>query len=88
VSTPHIPENVKTRVREAAQDRCGYCQSLQKYVLGVLEVEHIIPKAFGGNDNEESLWLSCRLCNSCKGIQIRATDLISDQSVRLFNPRT
>lgn len=88
MSTPYIPENVKTRVREAAKNRCGYCQSLQKYVLGVLEIEHIIPKASGGNDNEENLWLSCRLCNSYKGIQTKATDPISDQTVQLFNPRT
>jgi hypothetical protein len=88
VSTPYIPENVKTRVREAAKNQCGYCQSLQKYVLGVLEIEHIIPKASGGNDNQENLWLSCRLCNSCKGIQTKATDPVSDQTVQLFNPRT
>jgi HNH endonuclease len=88
VSTPYIPENVKNRVRQAAQDRCGYCQSLQRYVLGVLEIEHIIPKASGGDDNEENLWLFCRLCNSYKGTQTRATDLIEDRSVQLFNPRT
>jgi HNH endonuclease len=88
VSTPYIPENIKTRVRNAAKDRCGYCQSLQKYVLGILEIEHIIPKASGGNDNEENLWLSCRLCNSYKGIQTRAIDPISDRPVQLFNPRT
>jgi HNH endonuclease len=88
VSTPYISENVKASVREAAQDRCGYCQSLQKYVLGILEIEHIIPKANGGSDNEENLWLSCRLCNSYKGIQTKATDPIGDRSVQLFNPRT
>jgi 5-methylcytosine-specific restriction endonuclease McrA len=81
VSTPYISENVKTRVREAAKNRCGYCRSLQKYVLGVLEIEYIIPKASGGNDNEENLWLSCRLCNSYKGVQTKATDPISDQTV-------
>lgn len=88
MSAPYISESVKTRVREAAQDRCGYCQSLQKYVLGVLEIEHIIPKASGGSDNEENLWLSCRLCNSYKGTQTKATDPISTQPVQLFNPRT
>jgi HNH endonuclease len=88
VSKYYIPENVKARVRDVAQDRCGYCQSLQKYVLGALEIEHIIPKASGGNDNEENLWLSCRLCNSYKGIQTKATDPISDRPVQLFNPRT
>lgn len=55
------------RVRAAAKDRCGYCLSLQKYVLGILEIEHIIPKAAGGSDDEENLWLACRLCNSYKG---------------------
>jgi HNH endonuclease len=59
-----------------------------KVCFDVLEIEHIIPKASGGNDNEENLWLSCRLCNSYKGTQTRATDPIKDRSVQLFNPRT
>jgi 5-methylcytosine-specific restriction endonuclease McrA len=59
----YISEALKAKVREAAKDRCGYCQSSQKYVLGILEIEHIIPKIAGGNDEEENLWLSCRLCN-------------------------
>ena len=47
-----ISEAVRARVRASAQDRCGYYQSLQKYVLGILEIEHIIPKAAGGSDEE------------------------------------
>jgi HNH endonuclease len=64
-----ISEEIRARVRASAQDRCGYCQSLQKYVLGILEIEHIIPKAAGGSEEEENLWLACRLCNSYKGVQ-------------------
>jgi HNH endonuclease len=84
----YISEVIKTRVREAARNRCGYCQSLQKYVLGILEIEHIIPTAAGGSDDEDNLWLSCRLCNGYKGMQTSVVDPVSDKTISLFNPRT
>lgn len=87
MNSSRIPEEVRARVRTQAKDRCGYCRSLQKYVLGVLEIEHIIPKALGGADDEENLWLSCRLCNAFKGIQTHGRDPISNRKVKLFNPR-
>lgn len=82
-----IPEEVKARIRTQANNQCGYCLSLQKYVLGILEIEHIIPKALGGSDDEENLWLACRLCNSYKGIQTDAKDPVTNRKVKLFNPR-
>lgn len=82
-----ISEPVRARVRADAQNRCGYCLSLQKYVLGILEIEHIIPKAADGSDDESNLWLACRLCNSYKGAQTQAKDPITNRSVKLFNPR-
>lgn len=82
-----ISEKIRERVRLQANNQCGYCRSHQKYVLGVLEIEHIVPKAAGGSDNEENLWLACRLCNSYKGIQTRASDPLTDRKVKLFNPR-
>jgi 5-methylcytosine-specific restriction endonuclease McrA len=82
-----IPEAVRARVRTQANHQCGYCLSLQKYVLGVLEIEHIIPKAAGGTDDEENLWLACRLCNSYKGIQTQAEDPVTHRQAKLFNPR-
>jgi hypothetical protein len=83
-----ISEAVRLRVRVQAGDRCGYCRSLQKYVLGVLEIDHIISRAAGRSDDEENLWLACRLCNSYKGAQVYAKDPITNQQVQLFNPRT
>jgi HNH endonuclease len=56
-------------------------------VLGILEIEHIIPKAAGGSDEEENLWLACRLCNSYKGVKTQAKDPESEQNINLFNPR-
>lgn len=82
-----ISEEIRLRVRSSANHQCGYCRSLQKYVLGVLEIEHIIPKAAGGSDEEENLWLACRLCNSYKGVQTHAKDPVTNRNVRLFNPR-
>ncbi len=71
---PKIPDEVKVRVRTVAGNRCRYCLALQRYTLLVLEIEHIIPKAGGGTDDEENLWLACRLCNNAKGIQTHGYD--------------
>ena len=50
-----IPEDLRQRVREAANNQGGYCCSLQKYILGILEIDPIIPKAAGGSDDEDNL---------------------------------
>ncbi len=83
----NIPEEVRARVRAEAADRCGYCRSPQRLILGWLEIEHIIPKAAGGSDEEENLWLGCRLCNNYKGSQTEGLDPETGQRLRLFDPR-
>jgi hypothetical protein len=87
VSPPQISAIVRARVRAEARNRCGYCQSAQRYVLGVLEIDHIIPKARGGTDEEANLWLACRMCNGFKGAQRTARDPLHGRRVHLFNPR-
>ncbi|MEG4984946.1 HNH endonuclease signature motif containing protein [Microcoleus sp. BR0-C5] len=59
-----ISEQVKAIIRARDHNRCGYCRSLQMYVLGILEIDRIIPKAVGGTDDEENLWLAWSLCNN------------------------
>jgi len=79
---------LRQRIAGRARYRCGYCLT-QEIVSGVpLTVEHIIPKARGGQTSEENLWLSCRLCNESKGVLTEAVDLESRAAVPLFNPRT
>jgi hypothetical protein len=56
--------------------------------MGKLEIEHIIPHARGGSDDEANLWLSCSLCDRYKGSQTMGIDPINDVQVELFNPRT
>jgi hypothetical protein len=82
-----LTDEAREGVRTAAGNRCGYCLSPQRLVLGWLEIEHIIPKARGGTDVEQNLWLACRLCNNSKRTQIDAIDPRTGSRERLFNPR-
>jgi hypothetical protein len=83
-----ISAEVRARVRSAAGNRCGYCRSSQEYSTAVFEVEHLVPRAAGGSDEESNLWLACRMCNLFKGSQTHAVDPDTNHNVRLFNPRT
>jgi hypothetical protein len=53
--------------------------------LGPLEIDHIVPTAAGGT--EENLWLACRMCNGFKGTQTHALDPVTGRRTRLFDPR-
>ena len=88
MSPSEIPEARRQRVREAVGDRCGYRQSPQRYTMGELEIEHIIPRVRGGSDDESNLWLACSLCNRYKGSQITGIDPLTNATVALFNPRS
>lgn len=81
-------EAVRARVRMEAGDRCGYCLSRQEFVFAPLEIDHIVPTSRGGSDEEDNLWLACRLCNSYKGAQVEAIDPATGSRHPLFNPRT
>ena len=82
-----VTRNQRRRIAEEAKYRCSYGQT-QEVVSGIpLTVEHIIPKAKGGND-DENLWLSCRLCNEKKGTLIEAMHPATGALVSLFNTRT
>ena len=81
-------KTLRRRIAEQARFRCGYCLT-REIVSGIpLTLEHIIPKAKGGPDVEENLWLSCRLCNEAKGTLTEAADPLTADTVRLFNPRS
>jgi len=80
-----IPVAVRQRVRNAARDRCGYCLSPQRLVMARLEIEHILPRAQGGNDAEGNLWLACPLCNRHKSDKTTGVDPVSGHTVPLFN---
>ena len=82
-----IPAAVERRVHAVARDRCGYCLSPQHLVMARLEIEHIIPRAKGGSDDESNLWLACPICNRHKSDKTTGIDPESGTTVPLFNPR-
>lgn len=88
MSRTKVSDEIKRRIRFAAANRCGFCQAEQRRILGILEIEHLIPLARGGTDAESNLWLSCSLCNRYKGVQTEAIDPETSALVPLFNPRT
>jgi hypothetical protein len=82
-----ISAKLREKIRLAANDICGYCQSPQHLIPITFEVEHILPTVEGGTDDEENLWLACRVCNSFKHAKTHAIDPNTKRKVRLFNPR-
>ncbi len=84
---PYLSSEIKQRVRQAAQHRCGYCLSPQHLVMGRLQIEHLIPLAKGGTNEESNLWLACSLCNAYKADLTEAIDPQTGEMVSLFNPR-
>jgi len=88
ITRASIPAQVARCVRKQAQNRCGYCLSPQHLVMARLEIEHIVPIARGGSDDESNLWLACPICNRYKSDKTEAQDPETGEAVPLFNPRT
>jgi hypothetical protein len=82
-----ISEELRQYVRQRAENRCEYCLSHQNYILGRLQIDHIIPQAKGGTNSEDNLCLACELCNQHKWAKIEGYDSQAGQWARLFHPR-
>lgn len=79
--------NVRYRVQERAGNRCEYCLSHQNYIMGWLQIDHILPTVAGGQNDEENLCLACEFCNQYKWTKFDALDPMTGQNTSLFNPR-
>ncbi len=82
-----ISRKLQAKIRRDAKNRCGYCLLPQAILMGKLEIEHLLPLAEGGTDDEENLWLACRDCNSYKSFKVFVVDEETKQKVKLYNPR-
>ena len=87
MSSSYIPKALRTRVSVQARNRCGYCLTSELLIGAPMEIEHLLPRVFGGVTEERNLWLACSLCNEYKGTRIVALDPLTDEIVPLFNPR-
>jgi hypothetical protein len=82
-----LSESIRQRVIRRANNRCEYCLSHQNYVMGHLQIDHIIPVVKGGLTTEDNLCLACELCNQYKWTRTDGTDPQSEKRMSLFNPR-
>ncbi len=87
MTAARLPRALRARVSTQARHRCGYCLTAEAIVGTPMEIDHIIPRALVGPTEEDNLWLACSLCNDYKGDQIAATDPLTGELVRLFDPR-
>ncbi len=83
----YVSDKLRQKIIEQAGNRCGYCLGEQRYIFAPLEIDHILPTAEGGSDDEENLWLACRLCNSHKSTKTYGVDNYTKRKTSLFNPR-
>lgn len=75
-------------VATRANHRCEYCGLQQDHSpLAALQVEHVIPKKHGGNDDPENLALACIDCNLHKGSNLAGLDPATGELTELFHPR-
>ena len=82
-----IARPLRALVRARAHERCEYCQT-SEWISGLAcEIDHIIPRAAGGQTTDTSLCLACAACNAYKGSTTHAADPSSGSTVALFSPR-
>lgn len=83
----YISDKLRQKIIEQSGNRCGYCLGEQRYIFAPLEIDHIVPTAEGGNDDEENLWLACRFCNSHKSTKTHGIDALTKRKTPIYNPR-
>ena len=71
-----------------ARGRCEYCQAPQNACGYHFHLEHIVPIALGGSDDEDNRALACASCNLAKADRAFATDPLTAEETLLFHPRT
>lgn len=74
-------------VARRAGHRCEYCRAPESLFNFPFEVEHVVPTARGGTDDEGNLALACRACNAYKSDAITGFDEATGPEVALFHPR-
>lgn len=63
---PKISKPKRKRIFKKCNGKCAYCDKW--LTLGTVDacVDHVIPIAKGGNNEDENLVMACRRCNSSK----------------------
>ncbi len=87
MATVYIPTALRTLIAQRANFRCEYCLIHQDDTPFTHSIDHIIALKHGGATIAENTALACIDCNRHKGSDLTAIDPISNQIVRVFDPR-
>jgi hypothetical protein len=79
--------DVEEIVRRRADWRCEYCQLPEADSDLPFQIDHVIARKHRGHSKPENLAYACLYCNSYKGPNLAGVDPVTEQIVRLFNPR-
>lgn len=82
-----IPASTSRLVRQRAKYLCEYCHTSEQWQYVTFTVDHIVPLASSGGDENNNLALACFYCNRRKGSSETAVDPDSSEQVSLFHPR-
>lgn len=85
LKNPHNNTWFKLRFKILLRDnfRCQYCGRTTQDGIR-LEIDHIIPKSKGGNNNEDNLITSCEYCNLGKS-DVLLEQYNMDKIIKLMN---
>jgi hypothetical protein len=72
---------------QRAARRCEYCRLPDAYQSGGFELDHVIPRAQGGQTVLDNLAAACPHCNDHKWAHTDCRDPVSGETVAIFNPR-
>jgi HNH endonuclease len=78
----------RQQVWNRAAGRCEYCQLPQECDVLPFQLDHIRAQKHRGPTTTDNLAVACLPCNAGKGPNAAGYDPLTDQLVRLFNPRT
>lgn len=78
----YVPAELRRRVRTHFSDACAYCHTSESLTVTIFEIEHILPRAAGGETAFENLCLACPSCNRYKSDRTTG-----ENDVRLFHPQ-
>lgn len=83
-----IPVSLRAEVIARSDNRCEYCQLSQLGQEAAFHIDHVVPKAVGGQTTTNNLALACVSCSLRKGAKQTGVDPNSGDQIPLFNPRT
>ena len=79
--------HLRVRIEALAEARCEYCRAPQNACGYHFHIEHIVPLALGGTDEESNRALACASCNLAKSDRVSARDPLTGEQIPLFHPR-